>query len=145
MKRDATVSRSRSRSRPSAARLARWAWPLAALAAAAAAVGLDARITVSGDPSATVLIASLDTPPAHFRNGLMRRFAAQLAEQSGGRLKLELYEAGQLMSDRDVAKALAWGAIDLALPADSKIARFEPNANLLSLPEFPARCLPHLS
>ena len=83
-----------------------------------------------------VLIASLDTPPAHFRNALVRRFADDLKRDTGGAVTMEIYEAGQLMSDRDVAKALAWGSVDFALPADSKVARFEPDANLLSLPIF---------
>ncbi len=82
------------------------------------------------------MVASLDTAPSHFRNDVVRRFAQRLAEASAGALLLEIYEAGQLMSDRDVAKALAWGLIDFALPADSKVARFEPNASLLSLPAF---------
>ena len=83
-----------------------------------------------------VLITSLDTPPAHFRNALVRRFAEDVRQSTGGRVMFDVFEAGQLMSDRDVAKALAWGTVDFALPADSKVARFEPDANLLSLPIF---------
>ena len=99
-------------------------------------VPLDAEGSGDGAPETVTLIASLDTPPAHFRNALVRRFASDLQRSTGGAVTLEIYEAGQLMSDRDVGKALAWGTVDFALPADSKVARFEPDANLLSLPIF---------
>ena len=85
------------------------------------------------------LVVSLDTNADHFRNRLVRRFSEYLEVDSGGKLSLQLYESGQLMSDRDVPKALALGVIDFAVPADSKIARFDPNAALLSLPAFYGR------
>lgn len=105
--------------------------------AAAIAIGTILHdLQPSTESASTTLVVSLDTPSNHFRNRLLHDFAERLQTVSGGELTLEIYESGQLMSDRDVAKALALGLIDFAIPADSKIARFEPNAALLSLPVF---------
>ena len=106
--------------------------PLVAVLVALALIALDALGALQSPR--TTLITSLDTNAAHFRNDVVRRFADVLAERSDGRLRLALFESGQLMSDRDVVKALAFGMIDFALPPDSKIARFEADANLMSLP-----------
>ncbi len=110
-----------------------------ALALAGIGIAFDLHRPSPSQPAPVILVASLDTAPSHFRNGVVRRFGQRLAELSDGGLLLEIYEAGQLMSDRDVGKALAWGLIDFAMPADSKVARFEPNASLLSLPAFYGR------
>lgn len=107
-----------------------------ALVLASGGIALDMHRPSPSKRAPVILVASLDTAPSHFRNGVVRRFGQRLAEASDGGLLLEIHEAGQLMSDRDVGKALAWGLIDFAMPADSKVARFEPNANLLSLPAF---------
>ena len=110
---------------------------LAAMLVVAAVIWLDRFAAREGEVS--VLVVSLDTGRSHFRNQLIFRFADHLAVESNGRLSLQVYESGQLMSDRDVSKALALGVIDFAVPADSKIARFDPNAALLSLPIFYGR------
>lgn len=79
---------------------------------------------------------SLDTGPNHLRTHVMHRFAERLEAEMPGRFHVRLFDSGQLYSDRDVLKALMWGDVDLALPTTLHVARFEPAANVTSLPMF---------
>ena len=87
--------------------------------------------------AAQELRISLDTGPNHLRTHVIHDFAERLdaelpvASTSGSLIR-------QLYSDRDVIKALIW-VIDLALPAALHVARFEPAANVTSLPMFYGR------
>lgn len=77
---------------------------------------------------------SLDTGSNHLRNIVLKDFIEALKKNNKTSLVPELYESGQLTKDRDVPKALHWGSIEMAVPAQSKLTRFVPEANLLSLP-----------
>ena len=84
---------------------------------------------------------SVDTGPNHLRNHTVRRFIAaaegaqrERGEGAPGRLRIELFESGQLSKDRDLPKALHWGSIDMGVPAQSKLARFLADTNLFTLP-----------
>lgn len=79
---------------------------------------------------------SLDTGPSHLRTQVMRRFAERLAAAMPQRFEFRLFDSGQLYSDRDVIKALMWGDVDMAMPTPLYVARFEPAANVTSLPMF---------
>src|SRR3546814_14989286 len=58
---------------------------------------------------------SQDSAPDHVRSIQIRRFAKLLQERAGDKLKVEYYEAGQLMPDRDVPKALRQGSIQMEI------------------------------
>lgn len=94
--------------------------------------------TPPGD-GARELRISLDTGPNHLRTHVVRNFAERLDAELPGRFNVRLFDSGQLYSDRDVIKALMWGDVDLALPTALYVARFEPAANVTSLPMFYGR------
>lgn len=84
--------------------------------------------------SSIPLRISLDTNPDHLRNITIRRFVdAVNAEPSLG-INATLFESGQLAKDRDIPKALHWGSLDMGVPAQSKLSRFVPEANVFTLP-----------
>lgn len=90
----------------------------------------------TGDTDRTLLRISIDTGPNHVRTILVRQFADSLAERLPGRFDVRVYDSGQLYNDRDVVKALLWGDMEMALPTTLYLARFEPAANITSLPMF---------
>ncbi len=77
---------------------------------------------------------SVDTSPNHLRNIILRNFTKELQQYPDFAIKTELYESGQLSKDRDIPKALYWGNIEMGVPAQSKLTRFVPEANLFTLP-----------
>lgn len=91
-----------------------------------------------GDPSSSKdeFKISVDTAGDHVRNESLRTFASRLAAASGDMLGATVFSSAQLAKDRDVVKALHWGLVDIGVPAISKMTRFDPNANLFTLPMF---------
>ena len=88
------------------------------------------------DSGATELRICLDTGPNHLRNLAVRHFAEQLAVALPGRFHIRIFDSGQLYNDRDATKALIWGDMEMALPSVLQLTRFEPAANVTSLPMF---------
>jgi C4-dicarboxylate-binding protein DctP len=86
--------------------------------------------------TATVLRISLDTGPNHIRNIIIKKFAENLSAELPGHFEVKIFDTGQLYSDRDVIKGLLWGEIEMALLSTLHLARFEPSANITSLPMF---------
>ena len=80
------------------------------------------------------LRASLDTAPSHGRNVAIADFLQQLERESGGRIKTELFQSGQLFPDLDVGKALIQGQVEMACPGSWAITGIVPNADLFQLP-----------
>lgn len=103
--------------------------------ALAAASGLSVPVTLA-ETHPLELRISLDTGPNHLRTHVVHDFAGRLEAELPNRFKVRLFDSGQLYSDRDVIKALMWGDIDLALPTALHVARYEPAANVTSLPMF---------
>lgn len=79
---------------------------------------------------------SLDTNPSHFRNQIVEEFVEELSRTTGNALEIRVFHSGQLYKGRDELKALAWGNIQMAVPAVLSMSRFETNLNVLSLPAF---------
>lgn len=80
------------------------------------------------------LRASLDTSVTHARTISVADYLKTLQERSGGRIKTELFHSGALFRDRDVAKALRQGAIEMAVPGNWVLTSFVPNADIFDLP-----------
>ncbi len=77
---------------------------------------------------------SLDTPPAHARNVAMQNFVKVLNERADGLLEAKVYGSAQLFKDRDVAKALRQGGIDMAAPGFWFLGGMVPEATAAMLP-----------
>ncbi len=102
-----------------------------AAGAAAIAVGTQRRARAA-DPFR--LRCSLDTAPSHMRNISMGDFLKKLEAASGGRIKTELFSAGALFSDANVAKALLQGQVEMACPGSWVLTAFIPDCDVVNLP-----------
>lgn len=85
------------------------------------------------------LRCSLDTAPSHLRNVGIIDFLAKLEAASGGRIKTEIFQSGQLFADLNVTKALVQGQVEMAAPGIWTLTGFVPNADVLQLPAFYGR------
>ena len=91
--------------------------------------------TAHADPEFK-LRASLDTSATHARTVAVADYLKQVEARSGGRIATELFHSGQLFRDRDVAKALRQGAIEMAVPGNWVLTGIVPDADVFELPAF---------
>ena len=82
------------------------------------------------------LRASLDTSATHARTIAVADYLKQVEARSGGRIATELFHSGQLFRDRDVAKALRQGAVEMAVPGNWVLTGIVPDADVFELPAF---------
>lgn len=80
------------------------------------------------------LRVSLDTSATHIRTISIGDYLKRLEEASGGRIQTELFHSGQLFRDRDIAKALRQGSIEMAVPGTWVLSGFVPDADFVMLP-----------
>lgn len=102
----------------------------------AAAFSVVAYPVASLAAETVTLSVSLDTSPQHIRNVWFKKFAERLEANSGGTVKLEIFEAAAKYKDSEAAAAVAQGAIDIAAPQYQLISRFVPEADFEQLPMF---------
>ena len=76
-----------------------------------------------------MLRCSLDTPPSHMRNVIVRDYLRKIETASDGRIKTQLFESGQLFSDLQVGKALLQGQIEMAAPGAFALTGVVPDAD----------------
>lgn len=74
--------------------------------------------------------AALDYPTTQ---GL-QKFADEVLEKSGGRIKIEIYPSGQLGDENAYLQQLQFGAVDFAKSSVAPLAQFCNDLNALSLP-----------
>ena len=110
------------------------------LAAAATMIAAPAvRAATADEP--LLLRCSLETVPSHTRNGIIRDYLGKLEAGAGGRIKVQLFESGQLFPDLQVGKALLQGQIEMALPGSFALTGIIPDADFLQLPILYGRAL----
>src|SRR5262249_13803626 len=88
-----------------------------------------------------LLRCSLETAPSHKRNAVIRDYLANIESASGGMIKTELFESGQLFPDLQVGKALLQGQIDMAVPGTLSLTGIVPDADFLQLPALYGRSI----
>ncbi|MCO6383436.1 TRAP transporter substrate-binding protein DctP [Oceanicola sp. 502str15] len=76
--------------------------------------------------------ASLTTP----RGVIAEKFAEAIEARSQGSVEVEIYPDSQLFPGSGEPKALASGALDLAIPNVAHVGAIEPNADIFSMPMF---------
>ncbi len=79
---------------------------------------------------------SLETPPGHARNLASEHWAEAIERLSDGELAVRIFPSGQLYGSAGAIKALASGALDLSVQANSTLSSFEPNLSVVGLPMF---------
>jgi TRAP-type transport system periplasmic protein len=105
----------------------------AALLAPSAAALLFAQVAGA---QAIELRLSVETPPSHARNLASERWAQAIERLSDGTLSVRMFPSGQLYGSAGAIKALASGALDLSVQANSTLSSFEPNLSVVALPMF---------
>jgi C4-dicarboxylate-binding protein DctP len=88
-----------------------------------------------------LLRCSLETVPTHTRNASIRDYLARVEQASGGKIKTQLFESGQLFPDIQVGKALLQGQIEMAVPGSWSLTGIAPDADFLQLPVLYARSI----
>ena len=83
-----------------------------------------------------LLRLSVETPPSHARNLAAERWARAIERYSDGTVSVRIFPSGQLYSSAGAIKALASGALDLSVQANSTLSSFEPNLSVVALPMF---------
>lgn len=79
---------------------------------------------------------SVETPPSHARNLAAERWARAIERLSEGAVTVRVFPSGQLYGSAGAIKALASGALDLSVQANSTLSSFEPNLSVVALPMF---------
>ena len=102
--------------------------------ASVAALTAPALIRVARADEPLRLRCSLDTAPSHLRNVSVRDFLGKVEAASGGKIKTELFESGQLYPDLEVGKALIQGQVEMAAPGSWTITGIVSDADCFQLP-----------
>jgi len=111
---------------------------LASALALTAAPALHIRTAAAAD-NPLLLRCSLETPPSHIRNAVVRDYLGKVEAASGGRIKAQLYEEGQYFPGTQAVKALLQGQIEMAVPASASLAGIVPDADFFQLPALYGR------
>jgi TRAP-type C4-dicarboxylate transport system substrate-binding protein len=77
---------------------------------------------------------SLDTAPSHLRNVSLKDYLGKVEAASGGKIKAEIFESGQLYPDLEVGKALIQGQVEMAAPGSWTITGIVSDADCFQLP-----------
>src|SRR5712664_40150 len=81
-----------------------------------------------------ILRCSLETPPSHTRNAVMRDYLGKIETAARGKIKTQLFESGQLFPDLQVGKALLQGQVEMAAPGSFSLTGIISDADFLQLP-----------
>jgi C4-dicarboxylate-binding protein DctP len=82
---------------------------------------------------------STENTPSHFQTRVVQRFADTLASRTQGRLQVEFRHSAQLFRDQDVVRAINEGKVEMAVPGNWQLDRFDPYVSVLSLPMLMGR------
>jgi TRAP-type C4-dicarboxylate transport system substrate-binding protein len=102
----------------------------------AGVAGLALALAAPSAWAAEKLRISLDTNPSHVRNKTTELFVEELKRRAPGKFEIEVYPSGQLFRDRDVAKALRQGGVEMAIPGTWQLDGLVPSMAISSLPVF---------
>ena len=98
----------------------------------AAAPALRSGPALADEP--LLLRCSLETPPSHTRNMVIRDYLGRIEQVAEGRIKTQLFESGQLFPDLQVGKALLQGQVEMAVPGTWTLTGIVPDADFVQLP-----------
>jgi C4-dicarboxylate-binding protein DctP len=84
---------------------------------------------------------SLDTAAGHLRNVSMVDYLKKVEQASNGRIVGEVFHAGALYADMNVAKALLQGQVEMCAPGTWTLTGLVPDCDFVQLPAFYGRSL----
>jgi C4-dicarboxylate-binding protein DctP len=109
------------------------------VAGATAMMAAPALRTRAATDAPLTLRCSIETPPAHTRNAIVRDYLHAIEQSTDGRIKTQLFDSGQLFPDLQVGKALLQGQIEMALPGTFSLTSIVPDADFIQLPALYGR------
>jgi TRAP-type C4-dicarboxylate transport system substrate-binding protein len=120
-----------------------WVLSRRAFVATATAIGTGRALRTQAKAADQPLIlrCSLETPPSHTRNVVIRDYLKRIETAANGRIKTQLFESGQLFPDLQVGKALLQGQIEMAVPGSWSLTGIVPDADMLQLPILYGRAI----
>ena len=74
------------------------------------------------------------TAPDHAYNVGARKYAELVAQRTGNRVKIDIYPATQLGSERDLVEGLQLGTVDLVVTSTGPLGGFVPRMFVVDLP-----------
>ena len=84
--------------------------------------------------AATTLRWSTVLPGNHPETAMMERVAAQVKQQTGGAVEIQVFPAGQLGSSRDTVESASSGAIQMVSEGAAQFGQFLPALSILEAP-----------
>lgn len=100
-------------------------------------LGLAGIVSPAGAAPSVFLFRCAGTMPLdHYMTKTLEHFAKLVQDKSKGRMKIEIYPANQLFSDKDLPKALPSGAVDMAQVNMAMWAGLVPSLAVEELPFF---------
>src|SRR5438876_575310 len=97
------------------------------------------RATAAAADQPLLLRCSLETPPSHSRNIVIKDYLGRVENAAGGKIKTQLFESGQLFPDLQVGKALLQGQVEMAVPGTWSLTGIVPDADFVQLPALYGR------
>lgn len=79
---------------------------------------------------------SLETNANHVKNITIDKWVKAVRDRIGDKLEFEIYPSSQLYRDRDIARALRQGAVEMGVPGTWQLDGLDPNFAITSLPTF---------
>ena len=99
----------------------------------AAALGL-ALLTGVPAEAATTLRLGTDQVRDFFTTVALREFADQVSRETGGGVRIEVYDGGQLGQEKACIEQVQFGALDMAKTSLSPLSEFVPGLNVMNFP-----------
>ncbi len=107
----------------------------AAVAGGLVVASVGASVGASGvSRAATVLRWSTVLPDTHPETVMMGRIAAQMKQETGGAVEIQVFPAGQLGSSRDTVESASSGAIQMVSEGAAQFGQFLPALSILEAP-----------
>jgi len=72
--------------------------------------------------------------PGNPRHVVAEQFAQWVKEQTGGRVEIAIFPSETLGSDREMAEAVAMGALDMSINSQGPVGTFDPRIGVFGLP-----------
>lgn len=94
---------------------------------------VDAATKGDGFEAATIRLA-YNLPQDHHISIGIEKFAKDVTEKSGGKVKMQVYPAGQLLSDKDMNQSLLSGGVEMGVNSSTLWASTVPAMGIFDVP-----------
>ncbi len=92
--------------------------------------------TLSFSNQKVELRVSTENGPNHIQTKIVKNFIDKINQELGDEIVAVHYDSGKLFRDKDVIGALSRGQVDMAVPGNWQLDKFEPKVGIFLLPSF---------